>query len=1579
MELAYSPSNDILDKIIKQAAKNLDSSITYKAFNDSTTLESYLVTHNMIAGIEFDDSYFDMMELPKNIPFALRFPGELRSAAQSTFVATFTTWVTNQMFEDFQLPGPSNPESPEGGLPANYYKEGFMAVQSAVSHAMITTKDSTVQMPEILLQRYPYPPYYDDIFLVALENVLPLLLMVAFVFSCTNTVKYITVEKESQLKETMKIMGLPSWLHWSAWFIQSMMLLSMSISLVTMLLCISFGGNGMAVFQFSDWSCVWVFLFVYCISIVTFSFMISSFFSKANIASMVSGVVFFIAQLPFNFIVQNYSQTSFFMKMLSSFCLNSGMGLGLLLTMRHEATTTGLQWSNLFQPTSVDDNLSVGLTMVMLLAASFLYLLMTLYVEQMFPGDFGVPKPWNFMFTRGFWCKNVNPKKIYVDWNYQNDNDDNNNNNNTMESLECEPTDKNVGIEMTGLSKVFDKKVAVSGLSLNMFEDQITVLLGHNGAGKTTTMSMLTGMYPPTSGTAVMNGYDIRTNIDGVRESLGLCPQHNILFDELTVTEHIEFYSSLKGLSKPDVKNEINKYVNMLELKDKSNAQSSTLSGGMKRKLSVGVALCGNSKIVMCDEPTSGMDPAASRALWDLLEREKTGRTILLTTHFMDEADVLGDRIAIMAEGELKAFGSSFFLKKKFGVGYRLICVKTDKGINVEKLTDLLRKYIPKIEVEADTGTEISFILFEQYTNVFQQMLNDLEESIEKFGISSYGISSTTLEEVFLKVGSDSNVLPKSKSLENVNIDNKSNSSDTPITLDDSEMYLKGSGLIFNQIKAMLLKKFISTKRSWMIFLLQIFIPMWFMAMTVFTTTASELKNLPSLKISLDNYGSTVTVLEKVTDNNIVGGYNMLFDDAPLSRKLIQANEDFSDFIIAESNKSLALVNSHYVVGATIKESIMVAWFNNQAYHTPPLSLLLAYNAILKTICTGCELELTNKPLPFSSETIEEHDKKNTSLGLQLAFNAGFAMSFATAFFMLFYIKESTSKAKLLQFVSGVSVSIFWLVSFIWDYFIFLITLMLFVSTLAMFQQEGWSSVDELGTFSLVLLCFGIAVLPFTYLMSFLFTIPSSGYSKLLMINLFSGTMLFIVVATLQVSAFSLDDIATKLIWIFMIFPHFTLSYSINMMSAAATKLKTCSTMCGLTGECPVEECTYDVLNMSEDGIGRELLYMVSVGALMLALLIAIEVGVFSKFMPNRSLFVWNSGLGDINSIDEDVQREKERINDMPEEKLKQQNLVVKEMSKYYGNLLAVDHLNFSVEHSECFGLLGVNGAGKTSTFQMLTGDSRMSSGDAWVKGVSLKSKLSEVYKNIGYCPQFDALLDNLTGRETLTIFALLRGIPRVDIEPVITRLSYDLNFKKHIDKQIKECSGGTKRKISTALALLGNPSLIYLDEPTTGMDPGAKRQLWNLVSRMRNSGKSMVLTSHSMEECEALCTRLAIMVNGEFKCIGSTQHLKNKFSKGYLLIIKLNPSTNIVENSQKLEKIKNYVNQNFSSAILKEEHGDHLTYHMTESTLKWPTMFGIMEEAKQTLEIEDYSLGQTSLEQVFLFFTKYQSKTGKS
>ena len=191
----------------------------------------------------------------------------------------------------------------------------------------------------------------------------------------------------------------------------------------------------------------------------------------------------------------------------------------------------------------------------------------------------------------------------------------------------------------------------------------------------------------------------------------------------------------------------------------------------------------------------------------------------------------------------------------------------------------------------------------------------------------------------------------------------------------------------------------------------------------------------------------------------------------------------------------------------------------------------------------------------------------------------------------------------------------------------------------------------------------------------------------------------------------------------------------------------------------------------------------------------------------------------------------------------------------------------------------------------MLTGDETPSQGDADILGRRLGGDRRKFLAQVGYCPQFDSIIPQLTGRELLGLMATVRGLELDTVAREVDRWTAVLGIQEYIDRESGSYSGGNKRKLNVAMAMVGEPPIIFLDEPSTGVDPVARRNLWKIIEKIQAAGQSVILTSHSMEECEALCDRLAIMVNGQFKCFGSVSHLKNKFAQGFTIITKLRVS----------------------------------------------------------------------------------------
>lgn len=1621
-ELAYIPSqSEAVRTVVENVQRALVINLRAHGFASEKDFEDYIRydnrSSNVLAALVFEHTFNHSRDpLPLAVKYHLRFSYTRRNymwtQTGSFFLKETEGWHTASLFPLFPNPGPREPTSPDGGEPG-YIREGFLAVQHAVDRAIMHyhANASAHQLFEkltVIAKRFPYPPFISDPFLVAIQYQLPLLLMLSFTYTSLSIIRAIVQEKEKKLKEYVRMMGLSSWLLWTAWFLLFFLLLLVAISFMTLLFCIKVK-KGVAVLAHSDPALVLLFLACFAVSSISFSFMVSTFFSKANMAAAIGGFLYFFSYIPYFFVAPRYNWMTLSQKLFSCLLSNVAMAMGAQLIGKFEAKGTGIQWRDLLSPVNVDDDFTFGQVLGMLLLDSVLYGLVTWYVEAVLPGQFGVPQPWYFFILPSYWCGR--PRTVLG----KEEEDDDPEKVLRTEYFEAEPEDLVAGIKIKHVSKVFrvgnKGKAAVRDLNLNLYEGQITVLLGHNGAGKTTTLSMLTGLFPPTSGRAYISGYEVSQDMDQIRKSLGLCPQHDVLFDNLTVAEHLYFYAQLKGLPRQKCPEEVKRMLHVLGLEEKRDSRSRFLSGGMRRKLSIGIALIAGSKVLMLDEPTAGVDAISRRAIWDLLQQHKSGRTILLTTHFMDEADLLGDRIAIMAKGELQCCGSPLFLKEKYGAGYHMTLVK-EPHCNPEGISRLVQHHVPNATLESSAGAELSFILPKESTHRFESLFAKLEKKQKELGIASFGASVTTMEEVFLRVGKlvDTSMDIQAIQLPALQYQHERRASDWAVdghlcgTMDPTDgvgalieeectaiRLNSGLALHCQQFWAMFLKKATYSWREWKVVAAQVLVPVTCLTLALLAINySSEIFDDPLLKLTLGEYGRTVVPFSVPGTSRLDQQLSehlkdMLQADGQEPREVLG---DLEEFLIFRASVEGGGFNERCLVAASFRDTgehtVVTALFNNQAYHSPATALAVVDNLLFKLLCgPRASITVSNFPQPRSALQAAKDQFNEGRKGFDIALNLLFAMAFLASTFSILAVSERAVQAKHVQFLSGVHVATFWLSALLWDLLSFLVPSLLLVVVFKAFDVHAFTRDGHVADALLLLTLYGWAIIPLMYLMSFFFSGAATAYTRLTIFNILSGIATFLVVTIMRIPAVKLEELSRTLDRVFLVLPNHCLGMAVSNFYENYETRRYCTSSDVAAHYCRKYNIQYqeNFYAWSTPGVGRFVTSMAASGFAYLTLLFLVEADLLWRLKTCLCAFQRRRALTELYPRtaalpeDQDVTDERNRILSPNLDSLLDTPLIIKELSKVYEQrapLLAVDKVSLAVQKGECFGLLGFNGAGKTTTFKMLTGEETITSGDAFVGGYSISSDIGKVRQRIGYCPQFDALLDHMTGRETLVMFARLRGIPERHIGACVENTLRGLLLEPHANKLVRTYSGGNKRKLSTGIALLGEPAVIFLDEPSTGMDPVARRLLWDTVARARESGKAIVITSHSMEECEALCTRLAIMVQGQFKCLGSPQHLKSKFGSGYSLRAKIRSDGQ----QEALEEFKAFVGLTFPGSVLEDEHQGMVHYHLPGDDLSWAKVFGVLEKAKEKYGVDDYSVSQTSLEQVFLSFAHLQPPT---
>jgi ABC-2 type transport system ATP-binding protein len=262
----------------------------------------------------------------------------------------------------------------------------------------------------------------------------------------------------------------------------------------------------------------------------------------------------------------------------------------------------------------------------------------------------------------------------------------------TKESIKNEKYSDEITIEVRDLKKYFEDVKAVDGISFQIHKGECFGFLGPNGAGKTTTINILSCYLDPTSGIAEVGGYNVFKESNKVKNLIGIAPQENIFYDELKVLENLMFFGEMYMDNTSELKERALELIKKVGLEEKKGTKAEKLSGGMKRRLNLIIGLVHNPEILFLDEPTAGLDPQSRRLLWDYIDELKfQGKTIFLTTHYMDEADILSDSLAIIDHGKVIAHGTPEHLKETIGKGDLLNFKLEGSQSNISKALEQIK------------------------------------------------------------------------------------------------------------------------------------------------------------------------------------------------------------------------------------------------------------------------------------------------------------------------------------------------------------------------------------------------------------------------------------------------------------------------------------------------------------------------------------------------------------------------------------------------------------------------------------------------------------------------------------------------------------------------------------------------------------------------------------------------------------------------------------------------------------------------------------------------------------------------
>uniref|UniRef100_A0A8C9EDL3 Cholesterol transporter ABCA5 n=1 Tax=Phocoena sinus TaxID=42100 RepID=A0A8C9EDL3_PHOSS len=1426
-----------------------------------------------------------------------------------------------------------------------YWSSGFTVLQASIDTAIIQLKTNVSFWKELEPTK---AVLMGETAVVEIDTfprgVILIYLVIAFSPFGYFLAIHIVAEKEKKLKEFLKIMGLHDTAFWLSW----VLLYTSLIFLMSLLMAVIATASSL----FPQSSCFVIFLlfFLYGLSSVFFALMLTPLFKKSKHV----GIVEFLVTVSLGFVgllivlVEGFPKSLVWL--LSPFCQCTFM-IGIAQVMHLEDSNEGALFSNL-----TEGPYPLIITIIMLALNSIFYVLLAVYLDQVIPGEFGLRRSSFYFLKPSYWSKSRRNYKELSEGNVSGSISFSE----IVEPVSSEFIGKEA-IRISGIQKTYRKKgenvEALRSLSFDIYEGQITALLGHSGTGKSTLMNILCGLCPPSDGFASVYGHRV-SEIDEMfeaRKMIGICPQLDIHFDVLTVEENLSILASIKGVPANNIIQEVQKVLLDLDMQAIKDNQARKLSGGQKRKLSVGIAVLGDPKVLLLDEPTAGMDPCSRHIVWNLLKYRKANRVTVFSTHFMDEADILADRKAVISQGMLKCVGSSIFLKSKWGIGYRL-SMYIDRCCATESLSSLVKQHIPAATLLQQSDQQLVYSLPFKDMDKFSGLFAALDTRSD-LGVISYGVSMTTLADVFLKLEVEAEIdqadysvfaqRPPEEEVHSKPFDEMEQSllilSETKASLVSTMSVWKQQVFKIAKFHFLTLKRESKSVRSVLLLLLIFFAVQIFMFLVhhSFKNAVVPIKLVPDLYFlkpgDKPHKYRTSLLLQNSTDSDISDLLRFF-----TTQNIMVTMFNDSDYVSAAPHS--AALN----VMQSEKDYVFTAVFNGTMVYSLPVLMNIISNYYLYHSNVTERIQIWNTPFVQGITDIV--------FKIELYFQAALLGVIVTAmppYFAMENAENHKIKAYTQLKLSGLLPSAYWIGQALVDVPLFTVVLTLMLGSLFSFHHGLYFYAVKFLSVVFCLIGYVPSVILFTYITSF--TFKNIVNTKEFWSFIYSVTALVCIVVT-EITYFMGYTVTVVL--------HYALCITIPIYPLLG---------CLICFIKPYLQCVLWIflLQYYEKKYGGR----------------SLRKDPFFRTLTTKSKSRKSPEPPNNEDEDEDVRAERVKVKELLSCQRHEEKpaIMVNNLHKEYEDKkdflptrkikkVANKYVSFCVKKGEILGLLGPNGAGKSTIINIVVGDIGPTSGQVFLRDYSSDpAGDDDAVKCMGYCPQINPLWPEITLQEHFEIYGAVKGMSASDMKEVIIRITNALDLKEHLQKTVKKLPAGIKRKLCFALSMLGNPPVTLLDEPSTGMDPKAKQHMWRAIrAAFKNKTRAAILATHCMEEVEAVCDRVAILVSGQLRCIGTVQHLKSKFGKGYFLEIKLK---DWIENLE-VDRLQREIQHIFPNASRQESFSSILAYKIPkEDVQSLSQSFSKLEEAKRTFAIEEYSFSQATLEQVFIELTKEQEE----